>query len=75
MKDKVFAGRLDHWYKQNIGDEFCIVWGELDHDEKGRFEDGAHIHTSVTPDIPMQEGDTIETHYSKYTLGAPEEEL
>ena len=73
--EKVLAGKLDHWYKQDIGDGFCVIWGRLDQDMRGRFDDGTFIHTSRTPNIPMKEGDVVETHYSKYTLGVPEGEL
>ena len=75
MKDKPYAGTLNNWSKEILPSGACIVWGDLDHDAQGRFPDGTHIHTSVTPNIPMKEGDMIKTHYSKYTLGAPEEEL
>ena len=67
--DKVLAGTLNNWVKQLFNDDMCIIWGDLDHDEKGRFPDGSRIHTSITPDIPMEEGDVIETRYSKYKLG------
>lgn len=75
MKDKPYAGTLNNWSKDVLPSGVCIVWGDLDHDERGRFFDGEHIHTSVTPNTPMKEGDTIETAYSRYTLGVPEEEL
>lgn len=69
--DKVLAGTLNHWHKQQIDAGECVIWGRLDHDARDRFDDDTHIHTSITPDIPMKEGDVIETRYSKYKLGVP----
>lgn len=69
MKDKPLAGTLNRWHKVSLGQGVSFVWGFLDRDSLERFKDGTYIHTSLTPDRPMKEGDVIETLNSRYTLG------
>lgn len=71
MKDKPLVGTLDLWSKEIVTPGCCVVWGRIDKDAAGRFRDGTYMRTSVTQDIPMKEGDVIETFNSRYTLGVP----
>ncbi len=68
------TGTLEGWYYDAVHN---VVWGSIDYDIKGRFYDGAHIHTSDIPKFRQdrvctaKQGDLIYTRNSIYRLGKP----
>ena len=67
------TGRLENWFYDPHNHVF---WGNIEGDTKGRFYDGAHIHTShlmchKEAARTMTEGNIIVTRNSTYLLGKP----
>lgn len=60
------TGRLEHWWFDNLNHVF---WGYIYEDARGRFYDGAYIHTSMCHKPDAVEGDIITTLNSTYLLG------
>lgn len=59
---------LQEWW---FDDYNHVFWGIVIGDIKGRFVDGAYIHTSSCHNPDAQEGDVIKTRNSTYLLGKP----
>lgn len=64
-------GTLQSW---RYDSHYHVVWGMIEGDTKGRFADGAWIHTSWLRHNKeevgnFKEGDIISTRNSKYKLG------
>lgn len=68
---KMLTGTLVDWFIDPNG--LDIVWGWIEGDARGRFEDSTRIHTSSIPNFRTDyvEGDVIETLNSVYLLGKP----
>lgn len=69
LTDREITGRLESWWYDELNH---VLWGNLYEDTKGRWWDGAQIHTSVlsmprNPDL--SEGMIIKTRNSTYLLG------
>lgn len=68
------TGTLEQWRYDATNNVF---WGFVYYDVKGRFYDGAHIHTSYIPSLSKtrkfngEEGDIVFTANSIYRLGKP----
>jgi hypothetical protein len=65
-----YDGVLDNWVVDPMGRN--VLWGEIFGDKKGRFNDGAWIHTSrMTPEViaSAKEGVVAKTLNSAYLLG------
>lgn len=63
------TGRLENWYWDARND---IIWGDLYDDIHKRWDDGAHIHTSLVQSHLYglcEKGDVIRTLNSHYLLG------
>lgn len=65
------TGRLENWSTEPVNGTEMIVWGRIYGDTKGRFHDGAPIHTSGTPIRQLSPGDLLITRNSVYELGQP----
>lgn len=69
-KSGFITGRLENWYMDPVGRN--IIWGEIYGDKKGRFVDGAEIHTSdILDGSEIGVGKVIVTRNSSYLLGEP----
>ena len=64
---KQITGKLERWRIQRYP-QGVIYWGFIYGDTKGRFRDGAYIHTSL---VEKREEQTIYTLNSVYELGKP----
>lgn len=65
------TGTLEGWCQDSVYP--YIIWGNVYGDAKGRFRNGARIHTSyvVTPVEEWAQGGVVRTRNSAYLLGAP----
>ncbi len=66
-----FTGTLEDWWYDEINH---VIWGNIYGDSKGRFREGAYIHTSnlrmsKKEMLDHQEGDEVLTMNSRYRLG------
>jgi hypothetical protein len=74
MTEKEITGTLEQWRYEP---HYNVFWGYIYYDVKGRFWDGAHIHTSYIPSLSEtrkfegKTGDLIFTANSIYRLGKP----
>lgn len=69
------TGRLEGWSIILMYEDMYYLVGHVYDDIKGRFVDGALIHTSIItegrhPHAQLKEGDVVHTTYSSYLLGA-----
>lgn len=60
------TGRLEKWWYDDLNHVF---WGFCHEDIRGRFRDGAYIHTSLCHNPDAKSGDVIKTRNSTYLLG------
>ena len=65
------TGRLENWHRQQIDEEYFIIWGNLYEDSHGRWPEGTNIHTSAIEERDVKEGDIVQTRNSIYKLGKP----
>lgn len=64
--------KLENWKAVSYDDgDFTLIWGNIYDDEKGRFRDGAYIHTSKVLSSTETGVQTLNTYY---TLGKKAED-
>lgn len=65
------TGRIENWSYDKVNH---VIWGNVYEDARGRFVDGAHIHTSNLrhpKDTEFKSGMIVNTLNSTYLLGEP----